>query len=111
MKRFACHHFYASADGCYSQYVVELTDDGRLHTYFPLREEISHTQWLNGIIFLSPHTDVERREGESFDSFLQRVAISFPSTCEEETSLYGWYITRFDFDHREFMDEARVLRL
>ncbi len=109
MKRFACHHFYASADGCYSQYVVELADDGALHTFFPLREELCHTQWLNGVIFLSPHTDVERREGEAFDAFLQRVAL--PVTSPDEVPLYGWYITRFDFAKREFLADARMLRL
>ncbi len=109
MKRFACHHFYASADGCYSQYVVELADDGALHAFYPLYGELAHTQWLNGVIFLSPHTDVERSEGETFDAFLNRVAI--PATADGEALLYGWYITRFDFANREFLEDARILRL
>ena len=108
MKRFACHRFYASADGCHSRCVVELADDGAFHTHFPLRGEISHTRWLGGIIFLSPHTGMERREGECFDAFLRRVA---PSATAGECPLYGWYVTHFDFSRHDFTADSRVLRL
>ena len=43
MRRFACHYLYVSADGCYSKYVVELEDSGRVRAYFPLKEELSAT--------------------------------------------------------------------
>ena len=36
MRRFACHYLYVSADGCYSKYVVELEDSGRVRAYFPI---------------------------------------------------------------------------
>lgn len=50
MRRFACHYLYVSADGCYSKYVVELEDSGRVRAYFPLKEELSATQWIGGEI-------------------------------------------------------------
>ena len=56
MRRFACHYLYVSADGCYSKYVVELEDSDRVRAYFPLKEEISATQWIGGVIIIS--TDV-----------------------------------------------------
>lgn len=49
MRRFACHYLYVSADGCYSKYVVELEDSGRVRAYFPLKEELSATQWIGGV--------------------------------------------------------------
>ena len=54
MRRFACHYLYVSADGCYSKYVVELEDSDRVRAYFPLKEEISATQWIGGVIIISP---------------------------------------------------------
>lgn len=54
MRRFACHYLYVSADGCYSKYVVELEDSGRVRAYFPLKEELSATQWIGGVIIISP---------------------------------------------------------
>ena len=55
MRRFACHYLYVSADGCYSKYVVELEDSDRVRAYFPLKEEISATQWIGGVIIISWH--------------------------------------------------------
>ena len=44
MRRFACHYLYVSADGCYSKYVVELEDSGRVRAYFPLKEDRKSTR-------------------------------------------------------------------
>ena len=56
MRRFACHYLYVSADGCYSKYVVELEDSGRVRAYFPLKEELSATQWIGGVIIITTRT-------------------------------------------------------
>ena len=65
MRRFACHYLYVSADGCYSKYVVELEDSGRVRAYFPLKEELSATQWIGGVIIIFSDVwagDLFRRE-------------------------------------------------
>lgn len=59
MRRFACHYLYVSADGCYSKYVVELEDSDRVRAYFPLKEEISATQWIGGVIIISPMYELD----------------------------------------------------
>ena len=69
MRRFACHYLYVSADGCYSKYVVELEDSGRVRAYFPLKEEISATQWIGGVIIISPMYELGDLFGESFVDF------------------------------------------
>ena len=71
MRRFACHYLYVSADGCYSKYVVELEDSGRVRAYFPLKEELSATQWIGGVIIISPMYGLEICSGEKFADFLQ----------------------------------------
>ena len=54
MRRFACHYLYVSADGCYSKYVVELEDRGRVRAYFTLKEGLSATQLICGLIMIAP---------------------------------------------------------
>ena len=66
MRRFACHYLYVSADGCYSKYVVELEDSDRVRAYFPLKEEISATQWIGGVIIISPMYELDICSGEKF---------------------------------------------
>lgn len=107
MKRFACHHLYASADGCYSRYVVELEGDDTVSRYFPLMEEISATQWIGGAIALSPYPELEIRPHESFACFLKRVVVEM----DREGSLYAWHIADFDFTHKEFKGTGKVVRL
>ena len=105
MKRFACHRLYVSADGCYSKYVVELKEDGRVNVYFPLKEEISATEWIGGGIVLSPYPELELEPGENFASFLKRAI------TETEKELYAWHISDFDFIKNELMPAGRVIRL
>ena len=64
MRRFACHYLYVSADGCYSKYVVELEDSDRVRAYFPLKEELSATQWIGGVIIISPMYELDICSGE-----------------------------------------------
>ena len=75
MRRFACHYLYVSADGCYSKYVVELEDSGRVRAYFPLKEELSATQWIGGVIIISPMYGLEICSGEKFADFLHRAML------------------------------------
>ncbi len=107
VRRFACHRLYVSADGCYSKYVVELKEDESVNRYFPLKEEISATQWIGGVIVLSPFGELEIRSGESFHCFLQRVTVE----VGEPSFLYAWYIADFDFAKKEFTSASKLIRL
>ena len=107
MKRFACHYLYVSADGCYSKYVVELEDNGRVGAYFPLKEELSATQWIGGVIIVSPMHELEIYSGEKFADFLQRAM----QETETEPPVYAWHIADFDLQKKEFTMESRLVRL
>ena len=55
MKRFAARRIYLSSEQrMLDLHVVELDDSGIVRTVFPLREEISHTEWVSGIIVIAP---------------------------------------------------------
>lgn len=105
MKRFACHHLYVSTDGCYSKYVVELEDNDTVKAYFPLKEEFSATQWIGGVIILSPSSDLEIFREETFDCFLRR------SIVETDVLVYAWHIADFDLKKEEFTTASKAVRL
>lgn len=107
MRRYACHLLYVSANEYYSKYVVELKGDKTVNRLFPLREEICATEWIGGVIVLSPSPYLEIGADESFSRFLQRVAVA----TEEASSLYAWYIADFDFVKKEFTFACRLIRL
>ena len=105
MKRFACHYLYVSIDGCYSKYVVQINENNIVDKYFPLKEEISATQWVGGVIVLSPFKDLTIHLGETFSSLLQRIV------TEVEEPLYAWHITNFDFIEKEFTSTSKLTLL
>ena len=107
MKRFACHYLYVSSDGCYSKYVVELEDTGRVRRYFPLKEELSSTQWVGGIIILSPLYDLEIYPEEKYSDFLKRITVE----TETDVPVYAWYIANSDLQQREFTTASKPVRL
>ena len=46
MKRFACQRLYLSPDTCFIRYVVELGNNGKIQSYYPLEEEIYEQRTL-----------------------------------------------------------------
>ena len=98
MRRIACHYLYVSADGCYSKYVVELEDSARVRAYFPLKEEISATQWIGGVIIISPVHELDICSVGKFDDFLDRAMLE----TELEQPVYAWHIADFDLPGKEF---------
>lgn len=105
MERFACHCLYNSTEECHSKYVVELDENGWVKACFPLKREISSTQWVGGIIILSPCSELKLCLGESFLHFLRRAAIS------SSKPLYAWYIADFDFVKKELTVTSKLVRL
>lgn len=105
MRRFACHHLYVSPVDCCVKYVVEIGENDRVNVCFPLKEEISATRWIGGVIILSPFPELEICAEESFISFLKRV------TVKNNDSWYAWHITHFDFAKKDFTRLSRLVRL
>ena len=52
---------------------MELEDSDRVRAYFPLKEEISATQWIGGVIIISPMYELDICSGEKFVDFLHRA--------------------------------------
>ena len=92
---------------CYSKYVVELEDSGRVRAYFPLKEEISATQWIGGVIIISPMYELDICSGEKFVDFLHRAMLE----TELEQPVYAWHIADFDLPGKEFTAGSRLVRL
>lgn len=107
MKRFACHYLYLSAEGCYSKYVVELEDNDKVKVFFPLKEELSATQWIGGVIVISPLCELEIHSGEKFSDFLRRVIVE----TETDVPMYAWHIADFDLAKKEFAIASKPVRL
>lgn len=107
MKRFACHYLYVSAEECHAYCVVELEAGGRVRAYFPLKEEPAATQWIGGVILVSPMQELEIDSGETFADFLQRA---LPET-EPGQPVYAWHIAGFDLPGKRFTAESRAVRL
>ena len=73
MKRFAARRIYLSSEQrMLDLHVVELDDSGIVRTVFPLREEISHTEWVSGIIVIAPGFPPRRPE-EPFSGYADRL--------------------------------------
>lgn len=60
MRRFACQRLYLSPDTYFIRYVVELGNNGKIQSYYPLEEEIYATQWIGGVIVLSARRNSNR---------------------------------------------------
>ena len=55
MRRVATHRVYQVNTGDWLSFpVLELDEAGNVVRIYPLAEEISHTEWLPGMIFVSP---------------------------------------------------------
>ena len=74
MRRFACQRLYLSPDTYFIRYVVELGNNGKIQSYYPLEEEIYATQWIGGVIVLSARRKLEPIMPEkNFKTFLAQV--------------------------------------
>ncbi len=92
-KRFASHFIVFTVTEQKTRYVVEL-EEGCVTDTFPLEEEIAFTEWIGGIIVLTPHREVK-------PNVLQLPA-SVESVIENLTApaigkqTYAWHITPED---------------
>lgn len=94
-KRFAAHQIIISSECKFKQYVVEM--EGRLVSrIFPLTEEIAFTEWIGGIIILSPYN--ERTKLIQLPMDLKSVLMFFLTESMQEKEIgsqpfYAWHIS------------------
>lgn len=108
MKYYASHYlWHAGQNQLFRMQRIGL--DASSHVLFSmesLEEEVRQTQWLNGLIVLVP-CQTERRKGEAFLNFCQRV---FQSVTGGE-ALYAFHVSDFNLQKMEFTSRSRLQRL
>lgn len=123
MKRFASHRLYIPhLDLWLRNYVVEIDDiTASVIRYYPFTEEISFTEWLNGLIVLSCgvlEISLENELNISSEATVlcvdERKNIrSVLSSDYDKTPLVlkAYYITSFNVLDGSFARDSRVLPL
>lgn len=101
-RKYACHRIYDAANHYFPQSVVSIDGEGSVLSIHPLTEEISATEWLGGIIILSPFKSISEK-GEALTNLLTIQPAATPQ------SLYAWHLSAFDFE-REKQTRASLLR-
>lgn len=107
MKRLATHRVYSLLTAeIKSSQVLELGEDGRVSKLYPFTEEISATEWLPGLVVLSP-CPISKNAGESFSEFKTRIS-EIP-VCE--AALRAYWIYPFNVSLMEFVGNSRITLL
>lgn len=104
IKKFACHKLYLNFDSCQGQSVVCVNDRGEVLSFQLLDEEIRHTEWIGGVIILSPM--IELSMARDFNTLLCdafRVQIDSP--------LYAWHVSHFDFTNGNISSLSTLRKL
>ena len=102
-KNYACHRVYDGAHHFLSQSVVSINEDGEVMDCKPLSQETAFTEWIGGVIILSPLS--EAVAGTDFPTLLREM------TIPDRTPLYAWHIPHFDFNREELAPQSIMKRL
>lgn len=123
MKRFASHRLYIPhLDLWLRNHVVEIDDiTASVIRYYPFTEEISFTEWLNGLIVLScdlPEISLENELNVSSEATVlcvderENIRSVLSSVCDKTPLvLKAYYITSFNVLEGSFARDSRVLPL
>lgn len=104
IKRYACHRLYWNVDSCQGQSVVSVNQKGEVCSFKLLDGEMGHTEWLGGIIILSPMEDL-RLERELNGLLQNAFQIEIPGP------LYAWHVSHFDFEKLDFTSQSKLRKL
>ena len=102
-KNYACHRVYDSYNHYRPQSVVAISEKGEVMECMPLMHETSFTEWIGGVIILSPLTEIPTYP--NFRSMVQEM------TTPAQAPLYAWHITGFDFSKEELTPQSIIKRL
>ena len=90
------------------RYVVELGNNGKIQSYYPLEEEIYATQWIGGVIVLSARRKLEPIMPEkNFKTFLAQATRTNTKIQEMLCMAY----CNFDIVREEFVPQSHIIRL
>jgi hypothetical protein len=102
-RRYACHRVYDSYHHYVSQSVVAISDKGEVMECTPLTQETSFTEWIGGVIVLSPLSEM--------DSVTDFKTMTNGMVHQDQTPLYAWHVSNFDFSKEELTPQSIVKRL
>lgn len=105
MKRYACHRLYITPDYFIRMPIITLDKQGRVVAYTRFQEESNSTEWIGGIVFLSPETSI--LPGKNLNELLQ----TYMKPSEPHDSLYAWHISNIDFEKGCFTSQSILQRL
>ena len=107
MKRFAANRVYdISSRTMHRNAVVEIEEVSHLvDRVFALDGEVSHVQWLGGLILLCCKEPVIEA-GEDFKTFLQRIEQVESIYANERCS--ACHVTNFNVNAMEFTPTSRI---
>ena len=110
MRRVATHRIGNVMTGEWlSVSVIELDEEGYVGGMYPLWGEISRTEWLPGVILLSPFP-IERTPDESFGDFMRRLERQAAS-YNELSPCRAYWLTPFNLSAMDFTPRSRVVLL
>lgn len=102
-RRYACHRVYDSCNHYESQSVVAISDQGEVIGYMPLTQETSFTEWIGGVIVLSPSPEM--------GSVTDFKSMTNGMVHLDQTPLYAWHVSNFDFSKEELTPQSIIRRL
>ncbi|WP_300726724.1 hypothetical protein [uncultured Bacteroides sp.] len=110
MRRIATHKLIGPHTAeILSHQVIELDDEGVVCGLFSFEKEISHTEWLPGLIILSAYP-VSRNSGESFLCWKERIELEYSSETSSSV-LRAYWVTPFNVSAMEFLPDSRIVPL
>lgn len=100
MRRVAAHWLFLPDGGKMHLPVVEL-EDAVVLNYYPIEEELPLTEWLGGVLVLSPVKELNVEKNSSWEEVLRKLhpfkTLTYP--------LYCWTVTGIELETGEFTAE------
>ena len=103
-KNYACHRVYRTSGHYQPQSVVTISEKGEVIDCRPLSLEIPFTEWIGGVIILSPDSELS-------------LPIDFKILRQQNTKgnesfpLYAWHISNFNFQEEASSPPSVIQRL
>ena len=105
-RRYAAHFVYAAPGVCHKLHAVEV-EEGVVTGLFPLQGETESTEWLGGILILSPLGQAPALPGGNFHDCLKALCGDVPSGAP----LHAYHLQEVDLSTLALLPHAALRRL
>lgn len=105
-RRYAAHFVYAAPGVRHKLHAVEV-EEGTVSGLFPLQREEESTEWLGGIIILSPLEQAPVQPGGSFHGLLEMLCGDVPPGVP----LHAYHLQGVDLSTLSLLPHAVLRRL